>query len=190
MIPPVSGKPIPAQPVSSSPSRGPGFRRNHFHALFEQTALEDATAPPVRSLPRPAASPARSPEPTSLPKALSEPALAIPNRSDDARLASPTTPSTAPASSSVLGLDWYTPIASPISLDPLLRAMEQAGLSTGQFEFQQLEAFQPFPGRSDLSYTTRQVLIRGPRGMGLFDLGLATRTPWVTATELRSYGIV
>jgi hypothetical protein len=40
-----------------------------------------------------------------------------------------------------------------------------------------------------LDYTTHQLVIRGPHGAGMFDRDLALRTPWVTAVELRTYGI-
>ena len=69
------------------------------------------------------------------------------------------------------------------------QALQQAGLDPSRFTFEQLEASGDFPGHPNLSYVTRQLVIRGPNGAGLFDRDLALRTPWVTAVELRSYGI-
>ena len=101
----------------------------------------------------------------------------------------PSTTSTVRASqSSTIDTSWFRPSA-PASLEALHRALEQAGLNPAQFQFEQIEADGTFPGRPDLSYVTHQLLIRGPNGVGLFDRDLALRTPWVTAIELRSYGI-
>ncbi len=106
--------------------------------------------------------------------------------------ASPEAPDTSTsrdaAQRSTVDTSWFRPSA-PVSLQALSDALRFAGLDPGQFRVDQLEADANFPGRPDLSYTTRQLLIRGPHGEGLFDRDLALRTPWVTAVELRSYGI-
>jgi hypothetical protein len=83
---------------------------------------------------------------------------------------------------------WFRPSA-PVSLEALERALERAGLNPGRFTFEQVEADGTFPGRPDFSYVTRQLVIRGPNGAGMFDRDLALRTPWVTAVELQTYGI-
>jgi hypothetical protein len=83
---------------------------------------------------------------------------------------------------------WFRPSA-PVSLEALERALERAGLNLARFTFEQIEAEGDFPGRPDLSYTTRQIVIRGPNGAGMFDRDLTLRTPWVTAVELQTYGI-
>ena len=86
-------------------------------------------------------------------------------------------------------LDGYVPISEAVSLKPLFDTMERAGLALKGFSFDELEATTTFPDRPELDFTTHQLLIRGPHGSGLFDIGLALRSPFVTVTELRSYDI-
>jgi len=83
---------------------------------------------------------------------------------------------------------WFRP-STPVSLQALEDALRRAGLDPTKFQFEQVEADGEFPGRPDLSYTTRQIVIRGPNGAGMFDRDLVLRSPWVTAVELRTYGI-
>ncbi len=104
----------------------------------------------------------------------------------------PSTPSPTPNSTEgdAVNLGWYTPIQAPLPLESLYEAMRQIGLSPSDFQFQQLEAYLPFPTRPDLDFVSRQVLIQGRNGRrALFDLDLALRTPWVAAQELRSNGL-
>jgi hypothetical protein len=101
--------------------------------------------------------------------------------------ASPATPRSVAAPPAV-DTSWFRPSA-PVSLSALEQALFQAGLNPADFQFEQVEADGEFPGRPDLSYTSRQVVIRGPHGAGMFDRDLVLRSPWVTAVELRSYGI-
>jgi hypothetical protein len=102
----------------------------------------------------------------------------------------PAAPSGAPPQVPGLDLREYTPIQATVALNPLLAAIKNAGIDPNSLQFDQLQAYEAFPGRADLSYTTQQILIRGPKGAQLFDLNLALKTPWVTAAELRYYGVV
>jgi hypothetical protein len=86
-------------------------------------------------------------------------------------------------------LSEYSPLNPPVSLAPLPQEMARQGLDISQFQFTELSSYEAFPGRPDLSFYNRQLLIQGPNGSKLFDLGLALQSPWVTAVELKSYGI-
>jgi len=88
-----------------------------------------------------------------------------------------------------IDLNGYTYIPTPVSLEPLYQAMRQNGMNPASFQFDQLEAYMAFPGRPEFDFINRQILIRGPRGAGMFDLRLVLRSPSVTAVELASYGI-
>jgi hypothetical protein len=104
-------------------------------------------------------------------------------QSDPPRLAAAAT-----APGPTMDTSWFRPSA-PVSLEALDRALERAGLNPARFTYEQIEADGEFPGRPELSYITRQLVIRGPNGAGMFDRDLALRTPWVTAVELQTYGI-
>ncbi|HYM10984.1 MAG TPA: hypothetical protein VEU62_09630 [Bryobacterales bacterium] len=109
----------------------------------------------------------------------------------------PAAPASAPASVAaashltVPGMDLseYSPMDPPLSLAPLQQEMARQGLDVSLFQFSQLSSYEVFPGRPDLSFYNHQLLIQGPHGAKLFDLGLALKTPWVTAVELKSYGL-
>lgn len=119
--------------------------------------------------------------PFRLPQGKSEPAHPPSTTTTTTRNAAATTGPTVDTS-------WFRPSA-PVSLDALQQAIHQAGLNPTAFTFEQVEASGDFPERPDLSYITRQLVIRGPHGAGMFDRDLALRTPWVTAVELQTYGI-
>jgi hypothetical protein len=161
-----------SQPAALAPAAPATWKRNHFHVLFEQRPLD-------------------TPETARLRVPFSPPGAAVrASRTDHVFH------ETARSGAAVATLDlpdelgdFWSPSPQEVSLDPLLAALRQAGLNPEQFRFEQVEAFQPFPTRPEYDYTTRQVLITGPNGQGLFDRDLALRTPWVTAVELRTYGI-
>lgn len=184
------------------PSLAPAQRaaragRNHFKELFEQTATGETPARPAT--PQAALAHQRV---TFSPPALTvrselhsgqpgQPPAEHTRSAAAGGAAGPPANSPAPGSLSAPGIDLsgYKPMASPVSLQPLTDALTQAGLSPDKFQFDQIESFEAFPTRPDLSYTNRQILIRGPRGAGLFDWTWALRTPWVTAIELKTLGI-
>jgi hypothetical protein len=187
---------VPANFVDTpfGPSLAPGRRastgRNHFKELFEQmatpgTPVSDAQkrvafSPPGMTI----RSEVHVNQPDQTPQQQTRSAAAEGTNGPPA--SSATLPSAA-----VHGADLgdYKRMAAPVSLQPLTDALTQAGLSPNQFQFDQLESFEVFPTRPDLSYTNRQILIQGPHGAGLFDWTWALRTPWVTAVEIKSLGI-
>ncbi len=183
--------PIPSSPAPAPDPRGPGFRRNHFHALFEQVPLgPNDLAPPVPAVARVSApvsapvvvvtqpAPVQHSSPVQPPPPPQRPVVAV------------TTPRSQQEEDPIPGIPEYYHRSSDLtSLEPLLEAMRRAGLDPGKFQFEQVEAFQEFPEHPELSFTHRQIVIRGPSGMGMFDRDLALRTPWVTVVELKTYGI-
>jgi len=170
-MPVVRATPRLTRPAAPRPGAAPApaGKRNSFRELFEGAS----TAPTT-----PAAT-TRTALATSAAAARTAPALLAASR-----------PLTQPAALPVSPLDtsWLRP-SQPVSLDPLLAELRRAGLDPGLFQFDQMEASQGFPPQPALGFLTRQIAIRGPNGAGLFDRDLALRTPWVTAIELRSYGI-
>jgi len=117
--------------------------------------------------------------PFELPQPKSE-ALPPPAPARDAALAAAPGPT--------VDTSWFRP-STPVSLEALESALRRAGLDPARFTLEQVEADGEFPDRPLLSYTTYQLVIRGPHGAGMFDRELALRTPWVTAIELQTYGI-
>jgi hypothetical protein len=95
---------------------------------------------------------------------------------------------TSPTPPPTVDTSWFRP-STPVSLAALEQALQHAGLDPTRFSFEQVEADGKFPGHAVLDYTTHQLVIRGPHGAAMFDRDLALRTPWVTAVELRTYGI-
>jgi len=169
-------KPDAPPPDHSSPDAAPHGRRNSFQELFggpvgSTEARGDKPPLPVAPL-------------TSRIETTAQPAAATP----DAPPPDHSSPDPVP---SIPGTDMsvYSRIAKPLSLDPLMQALEQAGLVPDHFRFDQLESFEAVPGHPELSYINRQLLIRGPHGAKLFDLAWALRTPWVTAAELKIYKV-
>lgn len=175
---------------SLAPERRASDGRNHFKELFEQTTDSETPAPAARQ--RVAFSPpgmairseVHAGQPDQTPPQQTRSAAAEGASGPPASWAA-----LPPAAVHGADLGDYKRMAAPVSLQPLIDALTQAGLSLNQFQFDQLESFEVFPTRPDLSYTNRQILIQGPRGAGLFDWTWALRTPWVTAVEIKSLGI-
>ena len=183
MITPSS--PLPYAPARRTPVRPVAVpaRRNSFKELFEQNPagqIEVRPRDPLGNWARPRLAPPRPPAASS---PVSRAATAAP--------AATTPAASASFDIRVPGIDLsiYTPIANPVSLDPLKQAMAQLGLSPDEFQFDQLESYEVVPGHPELSYINKQILIRGPHGGKLFDFVWALRTPWVTAQELITYKI-
>ncbi len=200
--------------VSAAGPKPQRFAHNSFQALFEGLPLEtDAdSSGSSGGEPVPAGVTASQPQATSVTSvhvaglvsstAFSTPggigtATNQPNQAQGQQDAPATTGNgsgevSATSVPSVPGLDLseYSVASTVHSLAPLLDAIKKAGINPAELQFDQLEAYEAFPGRADLSFTDRQILIRSAKGAQLFDLNLALRTPWVTAAELRSYGLV
>ena len=187
-----------ARQLSGPPAARPAPGWNSFRALFEQLPWQPGAAHP--SKPQPALAQTRSPFSPPGAEMRSQLAQGKPplEQTRSAAAVNAQGPASSPANGAPLTdqvtslgqpLDWYSPISSPISLKPLLDAMSRAGLNVNRFSFDELEAATTFPDHPEFDFTTRQVLIRGPNGSGLFDIPLVLRSPFVTLEELRSYGI-
>lgn len=84
----------------------------------------------------------------------------------------------------------WIPVEDQAPLDGLFAAMRMVGLNPAEFKFQQYDviAANPFHGgRVDLKFPA-QLAIKGDRYQGLHQVDLALRNPFVTATEIKSYG--
>ena len=171
-------------------------RRNSFKELFEGTGTYQTAQTPSPFSPPGVALHAAARLPSGSPALATTRSAVVAAASGPPSLPAATaiTPSNIGAGAAVpsvpgMDLSMYTVVNPPVSLQPLRDALQRAGLSPDQFQFTELQSFETFPTRPDLSYTNRQILIQGPHGAGLFDLYWALRSPGVTAIELRSYGI-
>ena len=75
------------------------------------------------------------------------------------------------------------------ALDQLIAAMRLVGLEPAEFQFQQYRvvAANPLHGaRVDLEFPD-QLAVKGPKYQGLHQVDLVLRSPFVAATEIKSY---
>jgi hypothetical protein len=69
----------------------------------------------------------------------------------------------------------------------LASAMSETGLDPSQFRVSYWEELVSYPGGN---YVNRNLTVEGPNGQKVdFDAAWTMKTPWVTARELRDYGI-
>ena len=83
----------------------------------------------------------------------------------------------------------FIPLEEQAPLDRLFAAMRMVGLDPTEFQFQQYKiiAANPFHcGKVDLEFPA-QMVIKGPHYQGLHQVDLVLKSPFVAATEIKSY---
>lgn len=94
-------------------------------------------------------------------------------------------------SDGVVGSGWgkWIPIEEQAPLDELFAAMRMVGLDPLGFKFQQYRIIVPNPSHGlklDLELPA-QLVVKGDRYAGEHQLDLVLRSPFVAATEIKSY---
>ena len=83
----------------------------------------------------------------------------------------------------------FIPLEEQAPLDRLFAAMRLVGLEPTEFKFQQYRVIVANPhrgGRVDLTFPD-QLVIKGAKYQGMHQVDLVLKSPFVAATEIRSY---